>query len=561
VSDVLDPRRRQTVSEVLAIDTSGSMGACHCSEGGQMGNGLPGGITKTDIARAGAARAIDALSASDQVGILAVDTEDEWVMDLQQLPSDEVVESGLREITPSGETTDLSTALATAAEQLRQSNTSLKHIILFTDGFVNDAGIFEELERQAADLFAEGITVSVLATGEGAAAELEAVADAGGGRFYPGRDLQEIPQIMQQEATIASRDFVNEGEFLPTITSASPLVQGLTSPPLLGYIATTSKPNTETLLRIGPDQDPLLASWNVGLGRVSSWTSDSGERWAQTWTSWEGYVDFWSRVVTDTFPRTRENSVTARVEDGVLQVRIEPGTTGDDAGTAFPEGSEAEASVVGPDSTERLRLERVGSNVFAGEMPVTAAGTYAVAATVSVPGGTEPAAGGDALTNLSYSPEYEPGESDPSLLLRISELTEGRGEITPAQSFDPEGLRSGRSRLSLPRWLLLAAALLWPVAVALSRLALRGSVVGQVRHAGATAQWWVRTRIPARPGRQREPSAPAPPRPERPIVVRETAEDRERRARESAPAATLGSLLASQRRRKGVDDEADGGGH
>ena len=44
----------------------------------------------------------EALSANDHGGFLGVDTEDRWLMDLQQLPSVEVVTSGLREITPSG---------------------------------------------------------------------------------------------------------------------------------------------------------------------------------------------------------------------------------------------------------------------------------------------------------------------------------------------------------------------------------------------------------------------------------------------------------------------------
>jgi hypothetical protein len=554
VSDILDPRRRQTVAQVLAVDTSGSMGACHCSEGQDMGNQISGGVTKTDIARAGAARAIDALTQNDEVGILAVDTEDEWVMDLQALPSEEVITSGLRKLTPSGESTNLSTALQTAAAQLRESHTSLKHIILFTDGFVNESGAFDDLAEQAAALREEGITVSVLATGEGAAAQLEQVASAGGGRFYPGRDLQEIPQLMQQEAMIASRDFVNEGEFPPLVSGSSALMRDFTaSPPLLGYIATTAKEQTETHLRIGPDQDPLLASWNVGLGRVTSWMSDGGERWAQTWTSWDGYVNFWSGVVADTFPRVSDSqSVTARIENGVLKVRVEHGTD-------FAEGSEAQAEVVGPDRVgQELRLERVGAGAFAGEMPVTAAGVYAVGAQVTDPGGGSPI-GGSALASLSYSPEYEPGESDPSLLLRVSEITSGRGSIRASAAFDPDGLRAGRSRVPLARWFLLAAALLWPVAVALSRLSLRGAVTAQVRHAGATAVWLVRSRVkvPSRPSRN-EPLPPAPPKPERPVVPpRETQADKDRRAKEAAPAASIGSLLASQRRRKGTDPEDD----
>ena len=75
---------------------------------------------------------------------------------------------------------------------------------------------------------------------------------------------------------LASRDFVNEGEFFPKIVGQGPAVDTLPeTPPLLGYLATTAKPTAEVQLRIGAEDDPLLASWRVGLGRVTAWTSDA----------------------------------------------------------------------------------------------------------------------------------------------------------------------------------------------------------------------------------------------------------------------------------------------
>ena len=573
ISDILDPKRRQTVSQVLAVDTSGSMDACHCSEGGQMRDRDRGGIKKTDIARAGAARAIEALSNSDSVGILGVDTEERWLMDLQQAPAEDLVTSGLRKITPTGSTTDLSKSLSTAAEALRKTRTNLKHIILFTDGFVSDEGIFDDLEAEAAALREEGITVSVLATGEGAAEELEAIATAGGGRFYAGRDLQEIPQLMQEETVIASRNFITEGQFVPTITSGAATVRDLTeTPALLGYVATTAKDQASTDLRLGPEQDPLLASWNVGLGKVTSWTSDAGQRWGQTWVDWPGFVDFWSGVVGSTFPPETDSQISATVEDGRLRIVLQG-----EPGTEFPEGAEATAKVTDPNlGVQDVRLERTGPNTFSAEIPVTAAGTYGVAASMSGDTESQTAVGGTALASVSYSPEYEPGEADPALLKRVSEQTAGRGEIEITQAFDRDGSHAGRKRFPIARWLLLAAALLWPVAVALSRLALRGSVASRVQYAGASAGWYLRvakSKLPTLPGRARpsegssatevsplDTHVPRPPAaPERPTrPVRPAPAARREKAEAAAPAATLGSLLASQRkRRSGNGDEED----
>jgi len=235
---------------VIAIDTSGSMGACHCADGFESPLQELGGVNKTDIARAGAARTIAALSPSDEVGVLAFDTQNRWIIDLQTVPSNEVVNDGLGSLRPNGGT-NVSNTLEEAAKQLRQSNASLKHIIFFSDGFTAP-GALNDLEDEAAALLDEGITISVIATGEGAAEDLRPIAEAGGGRFYPGRDLDRIPEILVEEALLASRDYIVEGEFFPQVTSNDQAVRGLTSsPPIFGYIASSSKPTAKPEPKFG----------------------------------------------------------------------------------------------------------------------------------------------------------------------------------------------------------------------------------------------------------------------------------------------------------------------
>ncbi len=460
VSEILDPLRRQTVAEVLAIDTSGSMGACHCSENDFVSNRIDGGVNKTDISRAAAARTIAALGSNDEIGVLAFDVEERWVLELQKLPAQDVVNQGLAMLNPDGGTNP-SGSLQEAASALRQSNAALKHIILFTDGFTAPA-LLDGLADEASALAGEGITVSVVATGEGAAGDLEAVAQAGRGRFYPGRDLQQIPQLIMDEAVLASRDFINEGEFLPTVTSSLPVVAGLRqSPPLLGYVATTARPRAVTLLEIGPDADPLLARWQVGLGTVTSWTSDASQRWSRLWAGWDGYVGFWSRVVRDSFP-TLDDSTTAVVDDGVLRIRVE-------ADGGFGDSAAATARITDPAlAGRRIGLSRVGPDTFVGELVTDEAGVYVVGTSVSSADGS--VIQGTAIASQPYGREYEPGVADGPLLARIAEAGSGRAGIEPAMAFDAGGLVAGRSRVALARWLLLAAAVLFVTAVVLSRL-------------------------------------------------------------------------------------------
>ncbi|MDQ3544441.1 MAG: VWA domain-containing protein, partial [Actinomycetota bacterium] len=440
-SEIVDPMRRRTVAEVLSIDTSESMGACHCSDNAA---GRPeGGVNKTDISRAAAERTIAALAADDEVGVLAWNSSADWVIELQTLPPADVIDRGLRSLQPSGNT-DISDSLADAADALIASDAELKHIILFTDGFTAPNAI-EATAEEAARLYEEhGITVSVLATGESPEqAALESIVTAGHGRFYAGTDFQNVPQIMAEEAVLASRNFITEGEFFPEVTSDDEVVASLTeSPPLLGYIATTAKGQATTLMRIGPDRDPLLATWQAGLGRVSSWTSDANN-WAQEWAAWDGFVDFFSGVVKDTLPAGENaGAVQAEVRDGQIRVTV-------DSADAFPDGATGTANISGPDGQAiSVDLERTDEGHFEGVAEAPRSGTYAVSAMVADNDG-ETVLSSSTLTSNSYPAEYVPGRPDAAFMTRVANTTGGRTDVTSENVWDSAGLDAGSRTLNL----------------------------------------------------------------------------------------------------------------
>ncbi len=472
-SDAPDTQREAEVAEVLLIDTSESMGACHCTDRGMFAE--EGGVNKTDISKAAAIRAIEALGSGDEVGVLAFSGTAEWVIPLQEFPDRATIESGIGSLRPSGETR-IVPAIDAAAEELLASDKELKHIILFTDGFTTEldlgedfgggpftANLLEKVE-EIADL---GITVSVVGTGEGAIPALEEVAAAGNGRFYPGRDLNEIPEIFVQEARLASRSFINEGQFFPVVTSTAEAVRDLAaSPAILGYVATTPKPTAEIQLQIGEMSDPLLAAWRIGLGRVTAWTSDGGDRWASGWAGWEGFGDFWSTVVRDTFPLSGSEGqrIDAKITDEVMSVTLE-------GAEEWPAGTEPLARISYPDGTsQEVRLDRISSHEFGAVTPARQGGTYAVGVRVDTPDGESIVL--STLATRSFAAEFLPGDADADLMAAISTRTGGRGEIEASQAFDAEGLTSGVTESHLRWWFLLAAALLWPLDVALRRLRL-----------------------------------------------------------------------------------------
>src|SRR3970282_2040331 len=110
----------------------------------------------------------------------------------------------------------------------------------------------------------------------------------GGGRYYFTRDLYSIPQIVTAEAVLATRAYLIEEPFRPLAAPGSPLLAGLLPlPALRGYVATAAKP-AATLHALTSQQDPLLATWQIGLGRAAAFTSDAAPRWAAEWYGWAG---------------------------------------------------------------------------------------------------------------------------------------------------------------------------------------------------------------------------------------------------------------------------------
>ncbi|HSK22861.1 MAG TPA: VWA domain-containing protein [Egicoccus sp.] len=513
---VQDPQRRPSVAQALVVDVSGSMGACHCRPDGFGGGPMQteAGPNKTDISREAVARAIENLDAQDTVGVLAFHTQAEWVLPLQQLPDRAIIDDALGSLYPEGDTS-IGEALLEAIEGLKDAEARLRHIVLFTDGFTNEMG----LEAIAAEAMEAGITLSVVGTGEGTGDVLEDMAEAGGGRFYPGRDLSSIPSVLASEVQLVSRPLIEEGSFTPVVTAVDAVTETLTeSPPLLGYVATTSKPTARTLLRIGDERDPLLATWQAGLGTVAAWTSDASPRWSAPWSGWDGARDLWGALVRSTLPGDEAGAFDVRADvtaDG-LEVRVESAEplAGDVSATAL---------VVDPDGTRReVPLTRTDLAAFAATLPAGGDGVHAVTVVLER-GGTEMAR--RTVTAVrSYPAEYAAsGGSAEATAALVGDL--GRYDPDPSLAFATESTTPGSTPRDLTGWLLLLALLTLPVDVGLRRLRLeRGDLrrllrpatrVAADRSTGVTAVADARReqRDAARTGPAATPARPTPPAP------------------------------------------------
>jgi Mg-chelatase subunit ChlD/uncharacterized membrane protein len=509
-----DPQRRPSVAQALVVDVSGSMAACHCRpafEGGEP-QMVEGGVNKTDISREAVARAIANLDQQDTVGVLAFHTRSEWVLPLQSLPDQGTVDAALSRLQPEGDTS-IGSALEDAIEGLKDVDARLRHIVLFTDGFTSEAGLVDVAERAAE----AGITVSVVGTGEGTDDVLEDMAAAGGGRFYPGRDLSAIPSVLASEVQMVARPLIEEGEFIPVVTASDPIVDDLeATPPLLGYVATTEKPTARTLLRIGDERDPLLATWQAGLGEVAAWTSDATPRWSSPWVGWNGARDLWANVVRSTLPTDEGGAfdVAATVTPDGLSIEVT-------ALEPLPADASVTATVTDPDGRRReVPVPRDDLDTFATTVDAGSEGVHAVTVAVARAGGE--AARRTVTATRTYPAEYAVHPGGAEAAAALATIAGGELDVTPEQAFRHEGTEPGRRPRDLAPWLLLAALLTIPADVGARRLRLeRGDfrrILGHRRDREAASEGPTAApatgsaaRATARSARGKDVPAPAPP--------------------------------------------------
>lgn len=464
--DLKQERRRASLAEVIAVDYSGSMSI---SVGGQ---------TKLELANEAAVRSSELLGAGDQLGVLHVDTRATWTVPLASVSNKADIAARIRKVGPGGGGIYVDLTLATAYAALGRQNVQLKHLLLFSDG--SDAEERQNafaLVRQAKE---RGITTSVVALGNGSdVPALSRMAELGGGRFYLLEDATRLPAVFAQETILATRSAIHETPFVPRAPSPSAVLRGVDlsgAPPLTGYVVTLPKARAQVQL-VGPEGDPILASWSAGIGRCAAFTSDYTDRWGAAWTSWEGAARLFAQLGRE---------LSRRVDDP--QVRFEADASGGELSlraSVLDERGRHEVfrrlhvRVAGPDGfTRELALEAVGAGSYAAKLPLSRPGAYL--ATLLDEQRSEPLATTGAV--LSEGEELRPSGGDRVLLARIAELTSGKVRDTLAGVFhDREARRFAYSPLG--EWLSMLSALALLGAVASRRLSLPSSWLARLSRA------------------------------------------------------------------------------
>ncbi len=461
---VRDRQKQPDIALVVVIDQSGSMAACHCNSfnGGMGGGSGIGGVQKVDIGKEAILRAAAALTERDELGVVGFNEVAHWVVRTQPLGSISDLQGQIAGIRADGQT-NIYAGLDQAVQSLEKTAATRRHIILLTDGW-STSGQYDAI---LAKMKADGITLSTVGAGGGANPFLEQLARQGGGRFYAAANPSSIPDIFLKETQQVSGQQIVEETFFPIQTSSSPILRGLDAglPQLRGYNGTTIKAAAQSILVTSRD-DPLLASWQYGLGRSVAWTSDSTGRWAKDWVGWSGFNRFFSQLVSWTFPGEETGGIEATFE-------TTGNTTGLHVESVESDGSPRDfystsASIVGPDLEPRtVNLVQIAPGVYTAPLGEIDPGAYAVRISQTRPG-TSPLGRTIGLV-APTSAEYRQLGADEPFMASLRAAT-GGCVVTTAKDPWIHDLASTSQFTELWPLLLLLALLLWPLDIALRRM-------------------------------------------------------------------------------------------
>jgi hypothetical protein len=353
--------------------------------------------------------------------------------------------------------------LNAADQALSKATAAIKHVILFGDG---DA--LDNYQPVITTMHAHGITVSTVAIASNAsdASMMQSMAGWGHGRFYQSNSLADVPQIFLKETREALKPWIVEGRIAPQLASLADVIPGVpldSFPTLTGYVATTPRAAADVVLK-SPQGDPLLATWQYGLGRVMAWTSDAQGRWTAGLLQWSSANRFFGDIVHASLPQPGDPAlqVETRVQGDHTHLLV----------TAPPTpGATVTVRALTPDLADAsLILSSTGPGRFEGDLPTDQVGSYLLHVSESA-GGVVRHTTTTGLV-VPYSPEYRDLGTDVATLKAIAQAGGGVLLSDVSQAFRVP-VPSVRAALPIGELLLVLAILLFPIDVAVRRLIFR----------------------------------------------------------------------------------------
>lgn len=277
-----EEKKDPSTALAIIIDTSGSM----------SGNRI---VLAKEVTRL----AIRRLLPHDKVGIVEFFGNKRWAAPLQSAANAIDIQRALNRLDAGGGTI-LLPAIEEAYYGLRNVQTRYKHVLVLTDAGV-ETGPYETLLRRMAR---DGICVSTVLVGPERHSEfLVQLADWGNGRYYNASNRFSLPEIMLKQPSTALLPSYRPGRHTVEARGGRRWwkdVDPASVPPLAGYVESKARPGAEVPLRTSKDRHPVVATWNYGLGRVTTFLTEPAGAGTELWGDWPGFGPFMGRLLERT---------------------------------------------------------------------------------------------------------------------------------------------------------------------------------------------------------------------------------------------------------------------
>ncbi|GEM_PF-2453649 len=457
---IKDEYNLNDVGLMILIDNSGSM----------IG-------TPLELAKKGAIKAVSTVKPQDKVGVIAFSDNAVWISKMVPGTEKSSVQNKIETIQINGGTM-LASSLNEAYEALQNCGTALKNVILLTDGqpadenLIFNSGIVSKMKEAQ-------ITVTSIAVGfDTSPTILNYISGTTGGNIINVQDESKLPQIIYTEALKAiAGSYLNNRTFYPEVEYRSNILSGIQALPTFdGYVKTEEKSLANTVL-VTDEDDPLLAEWQYGLGRVVAYTSDLNGKWSSKLLASDEGVKLIKNMISFILPSTDTE------EGGALSI-TRSGDTGIILFAADESGADmkTEATVISPSGKQQtIAMAPSGISSYECSFKLTEEGSYVAIVTQKDANGNTTVSKEGAMS-VRYSDEYDMFAKDLGYVKALCEEVGGSADFDNLDDIMKIKITGADSRTSLATAFLIIAIILIMLDIALRRLGIDfAAIIAKIR--------------------------------------------------------------------------------
>lgn len=417
--------RKLSLAMAIVLDRSGSMSMRVAS-----------GQSKMDLANLGTVATLDLLGPVDELGVLAVDTAPHEIVSMGSVANKAQLRQAILSIASMGGGIYVYEGLKAAHRMLATAKAKTKHVILFADAAdAEQPGKYKSLLQT---MRKQDITVSVIGLGtktDSDAAFLMDVAKRGKGRVFFTQDARALPRLFAQDTFVVARSTFIKEPVKATWTAALHAITSVNfaDPPALGgYNLNYLRPGASQAL-VTQDQykAPVVAYWQVGLGRSLAYTGEVDGKYSGAIGQWDQMGTMLSSltrwVIGEKQALPSHMLLTQRVERGrvKIQLHLDPEKTKGKL-RSLPKVYTVKGKDGLEPTTQVTNMRWLSPHLLQADVPLN--GPETSISTVKIAGHKPVTL---APKTLMYSPEFRPAseESGPQTLASLAKVSLGKERL------------------------------------------------------------------------------------------------------------------------------------